>query len=96
MQSPETSRGTRRPRGASLQSAAAVRARVSSVGRRGHVVVARQRLLKNVTLPIRERTAHLFGDTTIDRQFGWGGTPLKTYQGTPMVTSDGTETRRRV
>jgi hypothetical protein len=96
VQSPETSRGTRRPRGASLQSVAAVRARVFSVGRRGHAVVARQQLLDNVTLPIRERTAHLFGDTTSDGQFGWGGTPLKVYQGTPMVTSDGTETRRRV
>ena len=34
--------------------------------------------------------------TTVDGQFGWGGTPLKRYQGRPKVGSDGTETRRRV
>ncbi len=34
--------------------------------------------------------------TTVDGQFGWGGTPLKRYQGRPKVGSDGTEIRRRV
>ena len=34
--------------------------------------------------------------TTAGGQFGWGGTPLKRYQGRPKVGSDGTETRRRV
>ena len=35
-------------------------------------------------------------ETTVGGQFGWGGTPLKRYQGGPKVGSDGTETRRRV
>ncbi len=35
-------------------------------------------------------------ETTVGGQFGWGGTPLKRYQGRPKVGSDGTETRRRV
>jgi hypothetical protein len=69
---------------------------MSSVGRRGHSAVARQQLLDNVTLLMRKRTAYFFGETTAGGQFSWGGIPLKTYQGTPMVTSDGTETRRRV
>ena len=34
--------------------------------------------------------------TTVGGQFGWGGTPLKRYQGRPKVGSGGTETRRRV
>ena len=35
-------------------------------------------------------------ETTVGGQFGWGGTPLKRYQGRPKVGSDGTEIRRRV
>ena len=34
--------------------------------------------------------------TTAGGQFGWGGTPLKRYQGGPKVGSGGTETRRGV
>ncbi len=34
--------------------------------------------------------------TTVGGQFGWGGTPLKRYQGRPKVGSGGTETLRRV
>ena len=34
--------------------------------------------------------------TTIDGQFGWGGTPLKKYRGGPKIGSGGSETRRRV
>ena len=34
--------------------------------------------------------------TTVGGQFGWGGTPLKRYQGRPKVGSGGTEIRRRV
>jgi hypothetical protein len=34
--------------------------------------------------------------TPFDRQFGWGGTPLKRYQQSPKVGSDGSEIRRRV
>ncbi len=33
--------------------------------------------------------------TTAGGQFGWGGTPLKRYQGRPKVGSGGSETRRR-
>ena len=35
-------------------------------------------------------------ETTAGGQFGWGGTPLKKYQGGPKIGSGGTETRRRV
>jgi hypothetical protein len=35
-------------------------------------------------------------ETTAGGQFGWGGTPLKRYQGGPKIGSGGTETRRRV
>ncbi|HII85704.1 TPA: hypothetical protein HA273_03850 [Candidatus Bathyarchaeota archaeon] len=38
----------------------------------------------------------LLAGTTVGGQFGWGGTPLKRYQGRPKVGSGGTETRRRV
>lgn len=34
--------------------------------------------------------------TTVGGQFGWGGTPLKRYQGRPKVGSGGTEILRRV
>jgi hypothetical protein len=34
--------------------------------------------------------------TTAGGQFGWGGTPLKRYQGGPKIGSGGTETRCRV
>jgi hypothetical protein len=33
--------------------------------------------------------------TTVGRQFGWGGTPLKRYRGGPKVSSGGTEIRCR-
>ena len=33
--------------------------------------------------------------TTAGGQFGWGGTPLKKYQGSPKLGSTGTETRCR-
>ena len=35
-------------------------------------------------------------ETTAGGQFGWGGTPLKRYQGGPKIGSGGTEIRRRV
>jgi hypothetical protein len=38
----------------------------------------------------------LSAGTTVGGQFGWGGTPLKRYQGRPKVGSGGTETLRRV
>ena len=41
-------------------------------------------------------TVRFGAETTVGGQFGWGGTPLKKYQGRPKVGSDGTETRRRV
>jgi hypothetical protein len=41
-------------------------------------------------------TGALGAGTTVGGQFGWGGTPLKRYQGRPKVGSGGTETRRRV
>ena len=41
-------------------------------------------------------TGALSAGTTVGGQFGWGGTPLKRYQGRPKVGSDGSETRRRV
>ncbi len=52
----------------------------------------------NGTPSFRNRVSNWrFGaGTTADGQFGWGGTPLKRYQGRPKVGSDGTETRRRV
>ena len=34
--------------------------------------------------------------TTVGRQFGWGATPSKKYQGCPMVNSCESETHRRV
>jgi hypothetical protein len=41
-------------------------------------------------------TGPLRAGTTVGGQFGWGGTPLKRYQGRPKVGSGGTETLRRV
>ena len=41
-------------------------------------------------------TGSLRAGTTVGGQFGWGGTPLKRYQGRPKVGSGGTETLRRV
>ena len=41
-------------------------------------------------------TSPLRAGTTVGGQFGWGGTPLKRYQGRPKVGSGGTETLRRV
>lgn len=34
--------------------------------------------------------------TSVDGQFGWGGTGLKWYQARPKVNSGGTEIHRRV
>ena len=34
--------------------------------------------------------------TSVDGQFGWGGTGLKWYQARPKVISGGTEIHRRV
>ncbi len=39
---------------------------------------------------------HFCVGTPVGGQFGWGGTPLKRYQGRPKVGSGGTETLRRV
>src|SRR3990170_3427372 len=52
----------------------------------------------NGTPTFCNRVSHrAFGcGTTVGGQFGWGGTPLKRYQGRPKVGSGGTETRRRV
>ena len=36
------------------------------------------------------------GGTSVDGQFGWGGTGLKVYQARPKVNSGGTEIHRRV
>ena len=36
-------------------------------------------------------TGPLWAGTTVGGQFGWGGTPLKRYQGRPKVGSGGTE-----
>lgn len=36
------------------------------------------------------------GGTSVDGQFGWGGTRLKWYQARPKVGSGGTEIRCRV
>lgn len=51
----------------------------------------------NVTPPIHgyisDQDASL--GTTAGGQFGWGGTPLKMYQGRPKVSSVGSELRRR-
>lgn len=41
-------------------------------------------------------TGSLRAGTTVGGQFGWGGTPLKRYQGRPKVGSGGIETLRRV
>ena len=52
----------------------------------------------NGTPPFCDCVSHRrFGvGTTVDGQFGWGGTPLKKYRGGPKIGSGGTETRRRV
>ena len=53
----------------------------------------------NGTPPFRGRVSYRRprgAGTTAGGQFGWGGTPLKRYQGGPKVGSGGTETRRRV
>ena len=41
-------------------------------------------------------TSMFFGGTSVDGQFGWGGTGLKWYQARPKVNSGGTEIHRRV
>ena len=41
-------------------------------------------------------TGPLRAGTTVGGQFGWGGTPLKKYQGRPKVCSGESEIRRRV
>ena len=45
----------------------------------------------NVTPLFRTYVAYLETRTSIDRQFGWGGTPLKMYQWCPMVDSERSE-----
>ena len=52
----------------------------------------------NGTPPFCDCVSHrCFGaGTTVDGQFGWGGTPLKKYRGGPKIGSGGTEIRRRV
>ena len=56
------------------------------------------RVGKNGTPSFCNRVSYRrFGvETTVGGQFGWGGTPLKRYQGRPKVGSGGTETLRRV
>jgi hypothetical protein len=51
----------------------------------------------NVTPPPRGYTSYRGESlgTTAGGQFGWGGTPLKKYQGRPKVSSVGSELRRR-
>ena len=41
-------------------------------------------------------TSVFFWGTSVDGQFGWGGTGLKWYQARPKVNSGGTEIHRRV
>ena len=41
-------------------------------------------------------TLVLYWGTSVDGQFGWGGTGLKVYQARPKVNSGGTEIHRRV
>ncbi len=48
----------------------------------------------SVTMSLTD--ARLRVGTTVDGQFGWGGTPLKRYRGGPKIGSGGSETLRRV
>ena len=41
-------------------------------------------------------TSRFLWGTSVDGQFGWGGTGLKVYQARPKVNSGGTEIHRRV
>ena len=52
----------------------------------------------NVTPPTYAYTSNrrmASSETTVSGQFGWGGTPLKRYQGGPKLDSSETETRSR-
>ena len=51
----------------------------------------------NVTPPFHGYISHrsISSGTTAGGQFGWGGTPLKMYQGRPKVSSGGSEIHRR-
>jgi hypothetical protein len=51
----------------------------------------------NVTPPLHGCVSYqgVSSGTTAGGQFGWGGTPLKRYQGRPKVSSGGSELRRR-
>ncbi len=58
-----------------------------SVSGRCSSVDASLRVINNVTPLFKTYVAYLETRTSIDGQFGWGGTPLKKYQWCPMVDS---------
>ena len=96
VKSPEFPNGKRRPYGALLQFTVGLWGQMYSVGRRFRHPVARQGRAAHGTLPIWNRSSNSERKTSVDRQFGWGGTPLKRYQGCPKVGSSGSEIRCRV
>lgn len=59
-------------------------------------MLARVRVLINVTLLFDDYATYPLAGTPVGGQFVWGGTPLKWYQWRPMVGSTGSEIRCRV
>jgi len=95
--SPGSPSGARSPRGVLLQSAAGMWLWVQSVGgsRRSQLLRELVEAPMEHHLPMAASLTKRKLGTTADGQFGWGGTPLKRYQGGPKLGSSGTETRSR-
>jgi len=62
-----------------------------SVGRSLRSILVRECGDVNVTLPYPDYIANLERETAADGQFGWGGTPLKRYQGPSKLSSSGSQ-----
>jgi len=75
-----------------LQPVVGMRLCLRSVGRRHRTATCGWRGAVNETLPLHDCVPNRENGTPIGGQFGWGGTPLKRYQGCPKVDSSGSET----
>ncbi len=97
VQSPGTPDGARRPCGALLQPVVGVREGVHSVGgsNEARSPGRADAPMKHHPLSPAPLTSGSTRGTAAGGQFGWGGTPLKGYQGCPKLGSGGSELRRR-
>ena len=85
---------TKRPCGALLQPVVVIRLWMQSVAGSHRSHPSGDGGGKIVTPAICRCIAYLAKGTPAGGQFGWGGTPLKTYRGGPKVGSGGLELRR--